>query len=182
MTVLETERLVLRPTHPELFDGIWVAVQASLLELERWMAWAVEPDADRTRDFTQHAATEWDSGNERHFTLFHRNEVCGQCSLDHPDPLHANYEMGYWMRSDLCGQGLMTEGAGAVVSFAFDELRVHRIELHAGTENRPSIRVAEKLGFRREGLLRGAGRGASGFHDVYVYGLLSVDRQQRNPS
>jgi ribosomal-protein-serine acetyltransferase len=175
MTVLETPRLVLRPTHPELFDGIWTAVERSLTELRVWMPWAVEPDREQTLSFTEHAATEWEGGHERHFTLTYEGEVCGQCSLDHPDPLHSNYELGYWLRSDLCNRGLMTEGARAVVSFAFDELGAHRIELHAGVGNRSSIRVAEKLGFQREGVLREAGRGAEGFHDSYVYGLLASD-------
>ena len=176
MTVLETDRLTLRPTHPDLFDGIWTAVQSSLPELERWMHWAIEPDPDRTREYIAHAVTEWDSGHERHFTLVHDGEVCGACSLDHPDLLFARYEIGYWMRSDLCGRGLMTEAARAVVDFGFDQLKAHRIELHAGTGNRPSNRVAEKLGFTREGLLREASRGKDGFHDVYVYGLLATDR------
>lgn len=111
MTVLKTERLLLRPTHPDLFEGMWAAVQASLPELRRWMPWAIQADPGATRAFTERAAEEWEHGDERHFTLIHDDEVCGQCSLDHADPLHANYEMGYWMRSDLCGSGLMTEGA-----------------------------------------------------------------------
>ncbi len=176
MTVLETERLLLRPTHPELFEGVWSAVQASLPELRPWMAWAVDPDPHETGAFLERAAHEWNDGHERHFTLIYDNEVCGQCSLDHFDPLLSNSEMGYWLRSDLCGLGLMTEGASSVIEFAFQELKLHRIELHAGTDNRPSIRVAEKLGFKQEGVLREAGRGAGGFYDVYVFGLLSTDR------
>lgn len=175
MTVLETDRLLLRPTHPDLFEAMWAAVEASLPELRRWMPWAIEADPDGTRAFTERAAEEWEHGHERHFTLIHKEEVCGQCSLDHADPLHSNYEMGYWMRSDVCGQGLMTEAAKEVVRFAFDDLDVHRIELYAGTENKPSIRVAEKLGFKREGVLREAGRGGGGFYDSYVYGLLKTD-------
>jgi RimJ/RimL family protein N-acetyltransferase len=94
MTVLETPRLVLRPTHPELFDGIWAAVERSLTELRVWIPWAVEPDREQTLSFTEHAATEWEGGHERPFTLIYQDEVCGQCSLDHPDPLHSNYEIG----------------------------------------------------------------------------------------
>lgn len=95
----------------------------------------------------------------------------------HADPLHSNYEMGYWLRSDLCGRGLMTEAAKAIVEFAFVDLKIHRVELHAGTENHASIRVAQKLGFKREGVLREAGRGAGGFYDSYVFGLLSSDER-----
>ena len=176
MTVLKTEQLVLEPTRPALFDGLWAAIQASLTDLRRWMPWAIDPKPDRTKSFMDHAYEEWQHGHERHFTMLFGDQVCGQCSLDHADPLRANYEMGYWMRSDLCGQGLTTEAARGIVHFAFDDMAVHRIELHVGTENLSSIRVAEKLGFSREGLLRESGRGAGGFYDSYVYGLLASDR------
>lgn len=74
----------------------------------------------------------------------------------------------------------MTEAGRAVISFAFEVLDVHRIELHAGVSNKPSIRVAEKLGFQREGVLREAGRGAGGFYDAFVYGLLTTDVRPEN--
>jgi ribosomal-protein-serine acetyltransferase len=179
MSTLRTERLVLTPTHPDLFEGIWRAVERSLAELRLWMPWAVEPDPEKTLAFVRDANKQWEVGLERNFTLLYEAEVCGHCSLDHPDPLNHNYEIGYWMRSDLCGRGLTTEGARAVIDFAFEELGTHRIELHAGTVNKASIRVAEKLGFQREGVLREAGWGANGFHDQYVYGLLARDRHPR---
>lgn len=177
MAFLETERLVLRPTHPDLFDELWAAIEASLPELRHWMPWAITPDQKRTRAFLERAAEEWQSGHERHFTVIYEDQVCGQCSLDHADLLNASYEMGYWMHSDLCGRGLMTEAAREVVRFGFAELDIHRIGLRAGTKNTGSIRVAEKVGFKREGILRDAGRGAGGFHDSCVFGLLVTDER-----
>ncbi|MFN2489915.1 MAG: GNAT family N-acetyltransferase [Actinomycetota bacterium] len=57
--------------------------------------------------------------------------------------------------------------------FGFVELRLHRIELQAAEGNGASIRVAQKLGFVREGLRRAAGRGIDGRHDEYIFGLLA---------
>lgn len=139
------------------------------------MPWAVRPDPKETEAFVERATKEWRIGRERHFMVLYEDQVCGQCSLDHADLPHSSYEMGYWMRSDLCGKGLMTEAAREVVRFGFAELDIHRIGLRAGTQNAASIRVAEKVGFKREGVLRDAGRGAAGFHDSYVYGLLRTD-------
>ncbi len=175
MDPLETERLTLRPSHPGLFEGCWRAVENSFNELRVWMPWAIDPDPKETLEFLRKAEQEWEEGLERHFTLFYDSEACGQCSLDRPDPLNSAYEMGYWLRSDLTGRGLMTEAADAVVGFAFNTIATHRIELRAGTENRPSIRVAEKLGFQREGIAREGARGADGFYDAYLYGLLRAD-------
>ena len=71
----------------------------------------------------------------------------------------------------------MTEAATAIVTFGFEQLHLHRIELHAGLRNFASIRVAEKLGFQRAGALRDGSRGASGWYDCYVYDLLENDRR-----
>jgi ribosomal-protein-serine acetyltransferase len=160
---------------PEFFDGIWSAVQSSLSELKLWLPWAVGAKEEATREFLQNSADEWASGNDRHFTVFMDGSVCGQCSLMRVDPAHMSAEIGYWMRSDLCGRNLMTEAAHEVVRIGFWHEGLHRIELHAGIGNQGSIRVAEKLGFEREGTLRHGGRGADGFYDSYIYGLLITD-------
>lgn len=173
--LLKTGRLELRPSLPEFFDEIWAAIQSSLSELKPWLPWAVEPWEEDTRVFLQHSAHEWESGRDRHFSVFMDGSYCGNCSLMRVDPAHMSAELGYWMRSDLCRNNLMTEAAYEVVSFGFWQEGLHRIELQAGVENQGSIRVAEKLGFQREGTLRHGGRGANGFYDSYVYGLLKTD-------
>ena len=69
----------------------------------------------------------------------------------------------------------MSEAAAAVIEFGFNELGMHRIELEAGVGNDASIKVAEKLGFKREGLARQAGWAGNGYYDTVRFGLLSTD-------
>lgn len=109
------------------------------------------------------------------FAIVVDGSPAGTISLHNHVPALQRAEMGYWLRSDLCGRGLMTEAGSAVVEFGFESLRLHRIELHAGTGNVGSARVAEKLGFAREGLLRHGSRGSDGWYDVFVYGLIEDD-------
>ena len=52
---------------------------------------------------------------------------------------------------------------------------LHRIELRANLDNVASLRVAEKAGFVREGVLRAAGTNADGPCDLVVFGLLRTD-------
>jgi RimJ/RimL family protein N-acetyltransferase len=176
-TILRTARMELHPTAPGFADGLWAAIQSSLRELAPWMAWAVDPSEEDTRSFAERSVDNWDSGAAYNFTIVVDGVAAGQCGLDRVDSLANQCEIGYWMRSDLAGRGLMTEGAAAVVSLAFDEAGLHRIELHAGLKNLASNRIAEKLGFQREGILRDRGLGAGGYYDMYVYGLLESDRR-----
>lgn len=65
-------------------------------------------------------------------------------------------EIGYWMRSEARGRGVMTRALLLVARWAFDERGAARVQLRADVENVASRRVAEKAGFRLEGVLRSA--------------------------
>lgn len=62
--------------------------------------------------------------------------------------------IGYWMGTEHAGKGHMFAALGLVIPFIFDELRLHRIEAACIPNNDRSIRLLEKSGFEREGLLR----------------------------
>ena len=60
--------------------------------------------------------------------------------------------IGYWIDRNYANRGYMTSSVNMVTDFAFKELELHRIEINIRPENDPSIRVAEKCGYRFEGL------------------------------
>jgi ribosomal-protein-alanine N-acetyltransferase len=63
--------------------------------------------------------------------------------------------VGYWMGERYANRGMMTRAVRALVPFAFNALRLHRLEAACLPHNRASMRLLEKVGFRREGLARG---------------------------
>ncbi len=62
-------------------------------------------------------------------------------------------ELGYWIGKDHWGKGLATEAARQMTSYGFETLGLHRVFATPFTRNPASVRVLEKLGFRREGVL-----------------------------
>jgi ribosomal-protein-serine acetyltransferase len=177
---LRTKRLRLEPTGPEHADAIWAAVEASLPELRAWLYWAKDYELEHARAFAERCLKQWGT-TEWTFSIHRNDELIGSVGLDTYQPLLASAQLGYWMRSDSSGRGYMTEAGVAVIDFAFGPLNLHRIELHADTRNVATIRVAEKLGFERVGLFRDGERGIDGWHDCYVFDLLTTDHTQ-NPS
>jgi RimJ/RimL family protein N-acetyltransferase len=172
---LATPRLTLQRVDSSLTEQLMPAIESSHAELDRWMGWAADATLASTIDFARQAAVAWDEGSRYEFYLLRNRVPVGTMGVHRVDPILSSAEMGYWIRSDLAGQGLTTEAASAVVSFSFDDVGLHRLELHAGVGNHGSIRVAEKLGFQREGVLRHGSRGIDGFHDAIVFGLLATD-------
>ena len=62
--------------------------------------------------------------------------------------------LGYWMGAAYSRQGYMTAAVRLVLPFAFETLRLHRVEAACIPANTASIRLLEKTGFRREGFAR----------------------------
>lgn len=62
--------------------------------------------------------------------------------------------MGYWIGAPFAAQRYMSRAVSALIPFAFDVLRLHRIEAACIPTNQPSIRLLERTGFRREGYAR----------------------------
>ncbi|MBD0416017.1 GNAT family N-acetyltransferase [Oryzicola mucosus] len=85
--------------------------------------------------------------------------------------------IGYWMGSRHAGKGHMTEAVGLVTQFSFERLRLHRIEAACIPDNARSIRVLEKAGFRREGLLRSYLKINGAWQDHYLYALIAGETQ-----
>lgn len=81
--------------------------------------------------------------------------------------------LGYWMGTPHVGRGYMTEAVGCVVRFAFDGLRLHRLEAASMPDNAASLRVLEKSGFEPEGRVRGYLKINGRWEDHILYSRLA---------
>jgi len=70
------------------------------------------------------------------------------------DSANQSGHIGYWIAAPERGRGVCTRALRALSSWAFEELSLQRLELITDPDNLASQRVAEKVGFRREGILR----------------------------
>lgn len=172
---LTTDRLRLEPIGPEHAEELWRATEASLPELRPWMFWAAGADPGSTSAFAEEAEREWAEGIAYNFAIRDRDGLAGALGIEVPVPVRRLGEIGYWVTSPRVGRGYATEAGTAVVAFGFDALGLYRLELRAGVENLASQRVAEKLGFHREGTLRRGCPLADGAYDGFLYGLLATD-------
>ncbi|HSM19752.1 MAG TPA: GNAT family protein [Hyphomicrobiales bacterium] len=83
--------------------------------------------------------------------------------------------LGYWVGEPHARQGVMSAAVAAVVGYAFDTLRLHRIEAACLPDNVASIRLLEKAGFSREGMARRYLRINGAWRDHLLFALLEDD-------
>ncbi len=83
--------------------------------------------------------------------------------------------LGYWVGAAHARRGFMTAAVRAVVPFVFDSLELHRLEAACLPENTASMRLLERVGFKREGLARRYLRINGDWRDHVLYALLETD-------
>lgn len=155
---LATERLVLRRFHRRDAEAVAEAVQSSMPELKQWLPWA-QPGygRDEAAAFIRESAQAWREGRAFDFAVRDLSRPwlhLGNASIWFVSRMGRTGEIGYWVRSDRVGNGVATEATAALVELGFSELGMHKINLRIAVGNLPSERVAAKLGFHREGILR----------------------------
>jgi [ribosomal protein S5]-alanine N-acetyltransferase len=99
--------------------------------------------------------------------------VVGTCTLAALSVDHRRAEVGFALRRSAWGRGYAREALEALLAFAFDELRLHRIEADVDPRNGRSLHTLERLGFRREGYLPERYFVGGELQDSVLLGLLA---------
>jgi RimJ/RimL family protein N-acetyltransferase len=176
---IDTERLLIRP--PRLGDGAAVngAVRESFNELQPWMPWAEEiPSVEQSEIFARESAARFARREDLPMLLFERSsgELLGASGLHRIDWSVPAFEVGYWCRTSRTGRGYISEAVRGICKMAFTSLSARRFEARMDDTNERSWRIAERLGFTLEGILRQDTRAPSGeLRDTRVYSIIALD-------
>ena len=84
-------------------------------------------------------------------------------------------ELGYWIREEDWHKGYCTEAGKAIIQFGFDHFNLNKIKAEHMTRNPASGKVLEKLGLKKEGLLKQHFKKRDVYEDIAVYGLCRCD-------
>jgi ribosomal-protein-alanine N-acetyltransferase len=176
-----TERLVLRRfTHDDIRDVLRFASQPSVARVTSKSIPATEEGVRKYIDLqNSYQPFEKEKVFELAIERKEDGEVMGLLGLIRQD--HGQGEMGWALGVEYRGQGYATEAARALMDYGFTSLGLHRIHADTGTDNVASWRIMERLGMRREGLLRGAVYEDGKWVDRYVYGILADEWRDMVP-
>lgn len=156
------------PLDPAPTDGVlalrrWRAVDVPQIaaacvdpEIQRWTLVPDGYDEDSARDFLARGEAGWDGGRMASLAVVAAAEpdtvlgAVGFGRLDwEPGPVA---EAGYWVVPQARRRGVAAGGLELLTRWAFETLGLRRLELHVIAGNAASERVAERAGYRREGI------------------------------
>lgn len=170
---LTTDRLILR----EFEESDWRAVLAYQADPEylRYYQWS-ERTAKDVRTFVHRfIASQKDKPRTKYqlaVVLAEEEHLIGTCCIRLETADARVGELGYETAPSYWDLGYATEAADTMLTFAFRELRVHRVWASCLLENVTSVRVLEKLGLRQEGKLRDSRWMKGRWWDTVLYGIL----------
>ena len=103
------------------------------------------------------------------------NLLIGKITLFQLNEQNRRAEIGYILDRRQWGKGYMKEAVGWLLAYAFDVLKLHRLEADTDPQNLPSLALLEKFGFSREGRFRDRWWVHGKWHDSVMLGLLEKD-------
>ena len=179
-TVLETERLLLRPFQRD--------------DLPHMQCYAVRPEFCRflfiPKQTPESVAAflesklsrqESDRPEKCEFAVESKEagHIVGTIRLGGVDAKHRSGALGFALNSDFQGRGFMTEAVHTLMGFGFGDLGLYQIWATADIENIPSWRLMERVGMCRERELRLNKNMSGNWRDSYLYIILEPEYRLR---
>ena len=144
--------------------------------LRQWLPWL---DEDKTVADTENYIK---GSNERFIknegldlSIWYDNQLVGGIGLYPVDTTHKKTSVAYWLAEEFQGKGIMTDSLKVVISYAFIEMKLNRLEVCCAIGNIKSSALPKKLGFVFEGISRESEWWYEHFIDMEVYSLLAKE-------
>jgi len=172
---LETERLQLRPLTADDLD--FVFHHFANPDIHRYL---FDEEPVSTRAQAQAIIEFYTEPKEKLYnrwvlTLKSEERPIGTCGYHKWLKNHRRAEIGYDLEKSSWHKGLMKEALAAVISFGFLQMSLNRIGAMVHPKNEASLKLLERLGFQKEGLLKDFYYQNGVFHNHWLLALLKRD-------
>jgi RimJ/RimL family protein N-acetyltransferase len=165
------DELTLRPWRADDAPAVMAAFADP--DIQRWHTHRID-DLDEGAEWALQWRDRWAAERDASWAVTGADgRVVGQAGLRTIALWAAEAQISYWVLPAERGAGVATRATGAVLGWAVDELRLHRVFLLHSTQNAVSCRVAERSGFPLEATLREYLLHTDGWHDTHVHARLA---------
>jgi ribosomal-protein-serine acetyltransferase len=164
--------VLLRPYRMNDVDKLFRAVRESIKEMSVWLPFAHENySIKESKDWIKKRPKEWKKGITYDFAIFdtQSGDLIGGCGLNEIHESNRRANLGYWVRT---GKGIAVAATRLLAKWGFEVLKLKRIEIYVAVGNQRSLRVAEKVGAKREGILRSRINVRDVMHDAVMHSLI----------
>jgi len=176
MPTIQGPRLSLRPPRPDDADALFELGRDP--DVVRFFSWGPYAERDEAAAFIDRVVKD----RPYEFLIVQNDDdrPIGLTGLTELAERDGRAVVGTWLGREHWGTGANQESKALILHFAFATLGLGRVSAYAHPENVRSLRALEKIGFTREGLLRGWHVHRGERRDVVILGLLR-EEWERSP-
>ncbi|UED79955.1 GNAT family N-acetyltransferase [Lysinibacillus sp. CD3-6] len=157
-------------------DELFALTDRSRDTLREWLPFVDNVRSVKdTEHFVRNAMQQYVDNNGIQAGIYYDGKLAGVIGYHQVNWQHKWTSIGYWLGNDFVGKGLVTNSMKAFIDFAFDYLKLHRIEVRVAVGNIRSRTIPKVLGFNEEGRLRDAEWLYDHYVDQVVYGLTATE-------
>lgn len=173
--VLETDRLILRQVTND--DAKSLLTYFSDTDVMRYYGLEPFKSIDDALDEISWYKSIFEKGTGIRWgiSLKGSDKIIGSCGFFNRAVEHSRTEIGYELSKEYWGKGIAGEALESVVKYGFQNLQLERIEALVEPANLASLKLLDKMGFEKEGLLRHYEFTCGKFDDLYIYSILKSD-------
>ena len=174
-------RVLVRPYTQADAAALHATINESREHLQHWLpGFDNERTLDDIRESIRRSQAQWALRESLSMGLFLRDgTLIGDLRLRPTSWQIPAFDIAYWLRPDVLGQGYAAEAVRLLTSFAFEHLHARRVAISCDPANARSAGVAQRLGYLLEGRLRNSAIGPDGQPcDLLVFALAPEDYVQ----
>lgn len=181
VSILIDNDLQLRSLQPEDAPELFRAIEESRQHLRPWLAWvAGHTKPEHSQQFIQIMLQQQHEQRGLALGLFSGKTLIGEVGMHDWDQTLKKAHIGYWLCKDSEGKGILHSCLTRFIDFLFEKAALNKVEIQFSPANKRSARVAERLGFKVEGVLRQSHLRNGALEDLVVTGLLKNEWKFQN--
>lgn len=157
-------------------EKLYQLVTINRLHLREWLPWVDHMrSVDDFRKYINASKQRFTNCTETGYVIMAHHTMIGRLGLYNIDLNNRSASIGYWLDKQWLGKGIITRCCKAMIDAGFQRLQLNRIEIRAAIGNYKSQAIPERLGFKKEGIIRQGEFVNNQFVDLYVYSLLKEE-------
>jgi ribosomal-protein-serine acetyltransferase len=155
-------------------EVLFLLINKNRKYLQEWLNWLDRKNTiQETKIFIQTSEKNSETGIGSNFGIFIQGKLAGVISYKELDIHNRKVTIGYWLDHNYQGKGIMTKSVKMLIDYAFNKLKLHRIQITCAIGNDKSAAIPKRLKFCQEGILKDTEWLYDHFVDHEVYSLIN---------
>jgi ribosomal-protein-serine acetyltransferase len=168
--------ILLRSFEPADADALFGAVNSAREHLHPWLNWVDKTlKPEHSLQFIQKSLEQLEAQEALALGVFYEGKLVGGIGMHAWEQATRRAQLGYWITREYEGKGIINKSLIKFIDFLFSKTDLNKIEIHFVTANERSAKVAERLGFKIEGIIRQSFLRNGVAEDLVITGLLKSE-------